>query len=236
MATTTSTIEPKVGENGAARAGDAHAHARRERALSRLVRQVGGRRTVFAATAGTFATGLWLGLFTIGLCIPTQAYRDRLMAIDPIKAGSPSVPEIFESLVVVAFAFTPTNLALLCCAAALVGCLGRLATTDDAEARALLDAHEDAKGTEAPTLERGAVTVSPLAPAITAITWGLFIYLIVVSGTVVVTGDPFQSTSPEQYLRMASSTSLLAFAVGWRPQFISQLVSGVCGSKLIGKG
>lgn len=204
---------------------------------SRVVSNIGGRRTVFAATAGTLATGLWLGLFTIGLTIPTQPYRDRLMAMDPSKAGAPGVSEIAESLIVVGFAYTPTNLALLCCAAALVGCLGRLATTNDAEAQAALDEAQNGAGTKAPcetVAESGGTQVSPLAPAITAITWGLFIYLIVVSGTVVVTGDPFKSTSPEQYLRLAGSASLLAFAVGWRPQSITQFVNVVCTSKMGG--
>jgi hypothetical protein len=200
---------------------------------SRVVHRFGGRRTVYAAIAGTLATGLWLGLFTIGLAVPTQPYRDRLMAMDPSKAGAPAISEIFSSLIVVGFAYTPTNLALLCCAAALVGCLGRLATTNDAEARAIIDQERNGTAkTEGAADEGGGTRVSPLAPAITAITWGLFIYLIVVSGTVVVTGDPFKSTSPEQYLRLAGSASLLAFAVGWRPQSITQFVNVVCASKM----
>lgn len=198
----------------------------------RVLRRVMRHRAIFAALAGTITTGLWLAMFTIGLSVPTQAYRDRLMSMNPAsQAGAPDLWETLCSLIVIGFAYTPTNLAILCCAAALVGCLGRLATTNDAEAHAATLKSED-PGTGR-TLEVTATAVatspstmaiSPLAPAITAVTWGLFIYLIVISGTVVVAGDPFKATSPEQYLRLAGTSSLLAFVVGWRPQFIADLV------------
>jgi hypothetical protein len=234
-------LETKLVRNGAVRAPGAAAKEKRVmRWTARVVHRCGGQRTVFSAGAGAMATALWLGLFTIGMTIPTEPYRARLLAMDPVKAGAPSIMEIFESLIVVLFAYTPTNLVLLCCASALVGCLGRLATTDDAEARALIHRHHGDPLTPpasvpAPVDEKLGAAVSPLAPAITAITWGLFIYLVVVSGTVVVAGDPFKSTSPDQYLRLAGSSSLLAFAVGWRPQFVTQLVTSVCGSRFSSK-
>jgi len=215
----------------------------------------GGGRAAIAAITGTIVTGLWITLFTVGLAIPSQPYRDRLLNLaDPDAAAAG--PGVIISVVATAFCYTPTNLAMLCIVAALTGCLGRLATTNDAAGerarhRQLLltvvstsppDAADAAEiktsttSTETSTVQESVGSdpvVSPLAPAITAVTWGFFIYLVIVSGTVVLTGDPFKETSPEQYLRLAGSASLLAFAVGWQPQILAQLVSNVGTTRLL---
>ena len=77
-------------------------------------------------------------------------------------------------------------------------------------------------------------TASSLAPAVTAVVWGFFIYLALMSGTIAMSGTPFQNTTPEEYLRMAGVGSLLAFVVGWSPQIVTQMVSQV-GSSRTGK-
>lgn len=231
----------------------APAHPRLERVADAL----GGRRTAFAAITGTIVTALWITLFTIGLTIPSQAYRDRLLHLADPAAASTHGPSVVESIVVIAFAYTPTNLAMLCMVASLTGCLGHLATTNDAAAerarnrqlRITVVSQSQSDTVESPGPSTTAATaaetstvretytqdtlVSPLAPAITAVTWGFFIYLVIVSGTVVLTGDPFKETSPEQYLRLAGSASLLAFAVGWQPQILAQLVSNVGTTRLL---
>lgn len=202
---------------------------------SRLLRRVMSHRAACAAVAGTITTMVWLGMFTIGLCVPTEPFRQHLMSIAP-GPESPWLIDVLRSLIIVAAAYTPTNLAILCCAAALVGCLGRLATTNDAEAHAAtLNSRNSETGqvvqvtATSVTPSTASMAVSPLAPSISAVTWGLFIYLIVISGSVVMTGDPFKMTTPEQYLRLAGTSSLLAFVVGWRPQFIADLVTRAGG-------
>lgn len=225
--------------------------------MDRVAEALGGGRTAAAAAAGTLVTALWLTLFTIGLSVPSAPYRERLLQLASPQVAGPGQPGVIESIVMIAFAYTPTNLAMLCIAAALAGCLGHLATTNDAAAERAR--HRRIRFTvvsETPSSEgtasgpaAGAVTatetsterellttetlVSPLAPAITAVTWGFFIYLIILSGTVVLAGDPFKDTSPEQYLRMAGSASLLAFAVGWQPQILAQLVSNIGTTRLL---
>ncbi|MBL9032732.1 MAG: hypothetical protein JNM80_13640 [Phycisphaerae bacterium] len=161
--------------------------------------------------------------------------------------------------------FTPTNVAILCCLAALVGCFGRIATStggsagvhgsalpgpavgSDGGAAAGGDDTSAAEGSEG-TASAGASTPveregprdarvhddlasGTLAPAVAAVMWGFFIYLSAISGLVAITGDPFSSTTPGQYLRLAGAVSLLAFVVGWRPHLLMQLVSQVGPSK-----
>lgn len=200
--------------------------------LEQVVGLLGGTRTVGASIAATLVTGVWLGLFTVGISVPSEPYRTRMLAMaspDGVPAGAPSIA---ESLTAIAFAYTPTNLALLCCAAALAGCLGRMATTRNGEDTE----HQDGDGASA-TGEHGAgetgqaaaalPDASLLAPAMSAVTWGFFVYLVLISGTIVLTGDPFKETTPEQYFRLPGSASLFSFAVGWQPQILNQLVSAV---------
>lgn len=159
--------------------------------------------------------------------------------------------------------FTPTNVAILCCLAALVGCFGRIATatggmigaiasaqssmtvgvgsaaTGDTSTAAPGSAMTVTVGSGATTDGGGLPTVSDpgdiasgtLAPAVAAVMWGFFIYLSAISGLVAITGDPFSSTTPGQYLRLAGAVSLFAFVVGWRPHLLMQLVSQVGPSK-----
>lgn len=192
----------------------------------------GGLRTVGAAICATLITGVWLSLFTMGIAIPSEPYRNRMLAMASPDGVSANAPGILESLTVIAFAYTPTNLALLCCAAALAGCLGRMATMRNGETT-------DEPSDQASTGQGSAGSVaekkpdsSLLAPAMSAVTWGFFVYLVLISGTIVLTGDPFKNTSPEQYFRLAGSASLFAFAVGWQPQILNQLVSTVGKSGL----
>lgn len=157
--------------------------------------------------------------------------------------------------------YTPTNLAALCCISALIGCFGRvatwpdgLATTTTTQATATVHSGATPKSNSEPgkpasettlTVSSDTPVPSPaavsdtalssigaLAPAITAVMWGFFIYLAMISGMVAITGEPFGDTTPEQYLRLAGASSLFAFVVGWRPQVLAQLVAQVGPGKL----
>lgn len=239
-----------------------------------------------AAVIGPCVTLAWLILFTMGLTIPSSGYRARLMSLQPAAAATPAPSAIgaltfgpikgevrfypklpppappgafgiLSAVVMSALTYTPTNLALLCCTSALIGCFGRVATWPDgplpaagtaqASATVHTPATPSAPGApgkpatdtpvtataDAPTptpaaaSETALASIGALAPAITAIMWGFFIYLAMISGMVAITGEPFANTTPEQYLRLAGAASLFAFVVGWRPQVVTQLVSQV---------
>lgn len=194
----------------------------RRRSIARITAPVGGQRVASAAIGGMIATALWIALFTAGLAVPSQPFRDGLLGL---AGGTPpagaveitSVWDALRALVVIAMCYTPTNLATLCCMAALIGCLASTATNPPSHTPG---------ADEAPI---------PLRPAISAITWGFFIYLFMISGMLLAVESPFASTSPDQYLRLAGTASLLAFVVGWRPELISRLVAQVGDSRLSGR-
>lgn len=233
---------------------------RRQSWLERMTDAAGGHRLLGCAAAGTFITGLWLATFTVGLSIPSQPFRDRLLTMgstvpDQVNgAAGIGFPEAVSDVAMVAISFTPTNLALLCCVSALAGCLGRMASTNGVVERCRSEAVQvstvsssstpststtPAQTASISTSERSITSsdadkVSPLAPAISAVTWGFFIYLVALSGTLIISGEPFKNASPEQYVRMASSASLAAFVVGWKPDILNQLLDKMRGSPMFG--
>lgn len=205
----------------------------RPRRLAAAVSNIGGKRVVGAALGGLLVTAMWVAMFTVGLAVPSQPFRDGLLAVAATETPAGAYPvdgpfQAIYALVIVAFTYTPTNLVLLCCLASLVGCLGYAATTIPDEL-AKASHHPDAgKPDEGPMI--------PLRPAISAVTWGFFIYLFLISGTLIASQNPFSATSPDQYLRLAGTASLLSFVVGWRPEVISRLVSQIGQTRLAGKG
>jgi hypothetical protein len=241
-------IEPKTGVGADARltngtvAGEAPA---RGGWFASIARPMGGSRVVGAAMGGLISTVLWIGMFTVGLSVPSQPFRDGLMSLAGGEAPAGAYPvngplSAVYALVITAFCYTPTNLAMLCCLAALVGCLAYTATNGcgafEGEETLLVSTDKPGAGAEAAKAAARAAETIPLRPTISAITWGFFIYLFMISGTLLAVQNPFAATSPDQYLRLAGTASLLAFVVGWRPELITRLVAQVGKSKIADGG
>ena len=192
--------------------------------LRRVTEPMGGGRVVSAALGGLVSTGLWIGMFTAGIAVPSQPFRDGLLSIaasaPPPNAYAIAGPmDALRALVIIAFCYTPTNLAMLCCLAALVGCLASTATNPPPKQAVAGDA-----------------SAIPLRPAMSAVTWGFFIYLFMISGMLLAVENPFASTSPDQYLRLAGTASLLAFVVGWRPELVAKLITQVSNTRFVEQG
>lgn len=56
---------------------------------------------------------------------------------------------------------------------------------------------------------------------------GLFIYLILISGLLLLGTSPFDNLSQAQYTRLAGTSSLFAFVCGYNPGMLSKLVSRI---------
>lgn len=111
------------------------------------------------------------------------------------------------SFFIVLLAFTPTNLALICCTAGVIGAARRrlqLSTDPDRDNR-----------------DRS-------HPLLSAFVRGLFVFLIAISGILVLLEDPILGTaSPGQYIRFAGLLSLTSFIVNYDPTVFVLLVDQV---------
>lgn len=111
------------------------------------------------------------------------------------------------SFFVVLICFTPLNLALLCCTAGVLGAVGRWLQLSIQE-------NPDARDNRHPFLS--------------AVVRGLFVFLIVISGTLVLLENPILSTaSPGQYVRFAGLLSLTSFVVNYDPRVFLTLFDQV---------
>jgi len=54
---------------------------------------------------------------------------------------------------------------------------------------------------------------------------GLFIYLILISGLLLLGTSPFDNISQAQYTRLAGTSSLFSFMIGYNPKMLSRLIA-----------
>ncbi len=145
----------------------------------------------------------WGIVFTAGFVINSGPLRDAL--------GSGTTLSVLQKLkywFVVLTTFTLTNVAILCCLASLLGAVGRRLRLGFSRQES--DARDDA--------------ANPYTAAVVA---GFFVYLVAISGILVLVEQPFSALSPERYVRLAGLISLLSFLVGYSPRMLSQFLGRV---------
>ena len=145
----------------------------------------------------------WCVLFTAGIVIDSSPYRNALAT-----GATLSALQKLKYWFVVLTTFTLTNVAILCCLISLVGAAGRRLrlgiSTDDSDSLG-----EDPN------------------PYTAAIISGFVIYLVSISGILVLIEQPFTALSPERYVRLAGLISLLSFLVGFRPRMLARFLGRV---------
>jgi hypothetical protein len=209
--------EVKPRESRSANAAPAPSPSPPAQQRSQVADETTRRTIVTAAIFGAFGTLLWAAFFIVGYAIPTSSHRSYLQdELTKIAVGDfgAQLNKIVEGLLFVGFAYTPMNLIFLCCLASLIGCMGRIV----------------APGVTSIQQRRAETTSNSnvaFRSTIGAITWGFFVFLLVLSGSMIVFGDPFQASTPAQYMRVACAASALAFVVGWNPGFVQKLVQRV---------
>jgi hypothetical protein len=141
--------------------------------------------------------GLWVVLFAAGGIIGTQPYRDRLTHPGDFATA-------LKLWFIVLTCYTATNVAMLCGLSSFLGTLGR---------RTRIGGNErvDQSG-------------EPMRQYTAALVRGFFVFIAMVSGTMALTGPTtFTNTSPETYLRLAATASLVSFLAGYKPQLFNRL-------------
>lgn len=141
----------------------------------------------------------WGILFAAGLIINSGPYRDELGSTQHLPFWR-HLKDWFMAFT----SYTMTNVLLLSCLASLIGDFGQRLKLDR-------DGGSDQ-------------TASPWAAAITR---GFFIYLVGISGILLLVENPFSATSPQQYVRLAGFMSLLSFMMGYSPDMFGKFFKRV---------
>ncbi len=161
-----------------------------------LIYKIGG---VLGMLAYTF-------LFTVGVVINSAPYRARLTA---------SATDV-GAFVAVLLTYTPINVAFLCVLAGLIGGCASLLTFHR------VGTHEEKlKGN--PLSEQSLMfrTESPVASMFRS----LVVYFAFMAGILVTTVDPFTTTTPDQYVRLAAAISFFSFIVGYDPTKFQSIIN-----------
>lgn len=152
----------------------------------------------------------------------TPAEAPRQAKGDFVEQGLSDMFSIFGllSVVMVVVSFTPPNLALLGALAAVAGAAGRWMMDGVSQAE------NAAKGVK-PEFEASGATLRTWASTmmLSALSRGFFVYLAMLSGLLVLTGDPFDKPTPGQYVRLAGTCSLFCFIVGWQPDLLKGIIA-----------
>jgi hypothetical protein len=139
------------------------------------------------------AISAWVILAAAGVAVSTKPYIDQISNVN----GKTTMLEIFKAWFLVITCYTFTNIALLCCLSAVIGAIGRSARIDDVE--------RNDPATDLRTL------------CITGMIRGFFMFIVVLSGTLILSDQKYDDITIEQYLKLAGLVSLLSFAIGYDP-------------------
>lgn len=148
---------------------------------------------------------LWALIFVLGIVVDSQALRG-VVAKD-FAAGHVDL-ETLSAIVFVMVCYTVPNIALLCICASVLGSIGR-------SARLAMEKDQDPR--------------DEVSPYLSAVIRGFFIYLVVLSGLLVLDGNPLSSPDAGHYFRLAGLLSLLSFVASYNPGVFSGLLTRAAG-------
>jgi hypothetical protein len=148
----------------------------------------------------------WFALFGGAILIGTEPYRRAITA-------PASVHELIRSSLVVLAFWTITNIGLLACISSFLGALGRRTR------------FAVRLGTPPDTCDAVPRPVSLFYAS--AIIRGFSVYALVMAGLIVLVTESFLNPSQDQYIRLAATTSVTSFYVGYDPAILGNLLQRV---------
>lgn len=148
--------------------------------------------------AGLLALCVWFALFVVGTRVDTTPHREMI-------AGDAALGQRSQAFLIVLFCYTPSNTAMLSCVASVLGGLFRRMRAR--QRRRLL----------APSL---------LVLVLSLVFQGFVVYLVMASGILSFGGWShfFDDPSQDQYLRLASTSSLISLMIGYSPGLFNSLM------------
>jgi len=156
---------------------------------------------------GILALIIWFALFTGGILVPTQPYRDAI--INPTGLAS-----VFASWLMVCSFWTITNIGILAIVASLLGAVGRrtrFTTRTDPMQFAISASHPNGIATY----------------YLSAAMRGFGVYSLVLGGLLVLATESLVSPTQDSYMRLAPTVSIISFYAGYDPGIFAGLLDRV---------
>lgn len=147
---------------------------------------------------------LWIVLFVAGIIVDSSPYRAKLTSQAPDAKSQGRIVD----WIIVLLVYTPTNVALLSLLTGLLGALGRRATLH------VVTREEDEE-----------FPVDPINPYLSGLIRGFIVYLLVISGMIIILDTPpISPQTPNQYVRLASVISVVSFIVSYNPKYFGKFL------------
>jgi hypothetical protein len=153
----------------------------------------------------------WITIFLSGILINSAPYRDMITNSSSGQVYHQQISMVAVWLIVI-LCYTPTNVILLSMTAGLLGALARIARL------------------HVPDENNPILPKDETNPLLSGILRGVFVYLMVISGVLVIYEEPLTNPSQIQYLRLAGLLSLLSFILSYNPgRFRDFMIKGYQG-------
>ena len=150
---------------------------------------------------------LWMLIFLGGILINSAPYREVIsnhsftaITQDTSQGAlGTEKADIYVAWLIVILFYTPTNVAFLCMVAGLLGALSRIAKLH-------------VRNSNEPELPSDHTN-----PILSGVLRGVFVYLLIISGILLIDEAPFIAPTQIQYIRLAGFLSLLSFLLSYNP-------------------
>lgn len=145
----------------------------------------------------------WIVLFATGVSIPSAPY---ITMLDQMTTAQTSFLGLLGAGMMVVLCSTFTNPGILSCLAAFLGGVAKRVQA------------------ESPPFDAGGDGPSAAAACMSAVVRGFFLYLVMLSGLLLLTTKAITDSTQEQYVQLAGTVSVLAFMVGYDADFFFRIM------------
>lgn len=162
---------------------------------------------------------LWMCFFLVGIVVETASLRAAVAENTFVTTG-----EMVGVWFILLTCYTVTNIGILACLSAVIGKFSRRSLSFETASLNGLKA--------APIATFGEVLVLYSV----AIARGFVIYLLMIGGLILLTTPVVTDSSPEEYIKIAGTVSILAFMAGYDAEVFKRAIDRVTAFSSEGKG
>ena len=165
----------------------------------------------------------WIIIFLSGLLVDSEPFRNVISGTATTSSDAQQ-PGLIWSWVVVMFSYTPSNLFMVSLFAGMIGAVSRIAKL-----------HITKDGQEE-------IPSDQTSPIISGVFRGMFLFLLILSGVVILDESVLTDPSQDQYAKLAGIVSLFCFLISYDPSRFRTLLDrgmkkldGIDGADLSGR-